>query len=91
MLLAGVGLGAEGALVRRLPGVLVHVVGEVLLAGELLRAIRALERSLARMQSAVNTFRLSAFTYLLFNCITANGTQSECNVCWGNKINLPRV
>lgn len=42
VLLPGEGLGAEGAAVRRLARVLAHVVREVLLARERLRAERAL-------------------------------------------------
>lgn len=49
MFLSGVCLGAEGTLVGGLASMLMHVVGQVLLAGKLLRAIRALEWSLARM------------------------------------------
>lgn len=52
MLLPGEGFGAEGAFVRRLSGVQVHVVGEVLLARERLGAVRALERGLARVLPA---------------------------------------
>lgn len=54
--LPGECLSAEGALVRRLARVQVHVVGEMLLARERLRTIRALERSFARVLPVVRVY-----------------------------------
>lgn len=51
MLLPRECLGAKRALMRRLPGVKMHVVGEVLLARKRLGAVSALERRLACMLS----------------------------------------